>query len=227
LAFNLIDDKAFDEVVAEAAKQDVPVIAFNVDDNATENARLAAVSQKFYEAGQSLAKHVLLDIPEDAHILMTKHDENVSALEERLRGMQDVLKQKGIRWTTIVTGNDAAKGADAVADALRQNPEVRIVLSSGQSDTEAAGRAIEQNFKGKDFWAAGFDFSPKTLELIRDGHIRVTVDQQPYVQGFYPVVALALKLRYGIQPADIDAGAALIDAGNVAQIIELSKEGYR
>lgn len=227
LAFNLIDNKAFDPIVAEAAKQGVPVIAFNVDDSTTENARLAAVSQKFYEAGQSLAKHVISDIPKDSHILMTKHDENVSALEERLQGMQDVLKEKGIRWTTITTGNDAVKGADVVAKALRQNPDIKIVLSSGQSDTEAAGRAIEQNFNGKDYWAAGFDFSPKTLELIRDGHIRVTVDQQPYVQGFYPVVALTLNLRYGIQPANIDAGAALIDAGNVEQIIELSKEGYR
>ena len=34
------------------------------------------------------------------------------------------------------------------------------------------------------------------LQLVRDNHIRFTIDQQPYVQGFYPVVALTLKLRY-------------------------------
>ena len=38
---------------------------------------------------------------------MTKHDNGVSALEDRLRGAQEVLKPKNIKWTTIVTGNDA------------------------------------------------------------------------------------------------------------------------
>jgi len=113
------------------------------------------------------------------------------------------------------------------AKALRENPDIRIVFSSGQSDTEASGRAIEAHFAGKDYSAAGFDLSPKTLELIRDGHVRFTIDQQPYVQGFYPVVALTLNLRYGIQPSDIDPGAGVIDADNVKQIIELSKAGYR
>lgn len=129
--------------------------------------------------------------------------------------------------TTLVTGNDAVKGADAVAAILREHPEIRAVFGSGQSDSEAAGRAIEQYFAGQGYWAAGFDLSPKTLELIQAGHIRFTVDQQPYAQGFYPVVALALKLRYGIEPSNIDTGAAIVDRSNVEQVIDLTSKGYR
>jgi simple sugar transport system substrate-binding protein len=158
---------------------------------------------------------------------MTKHDNGVSALEDRLLGAQEALKPKNITWTTIVTGNDAQSGADVVANALRENHDIRIILSSGQSDTEAAGRAIEAHFSKKGYWAAGFDLSPKTLELIKMGHIRFTIDQQPYVQGFYPVVALTLKLRYGIAPSDIDAGAGIVDRRNVKQVMQLTKAGYR
>ena len=215
IALNLIDAEAFDGVVADAIAKGVPVVGFNVDDNSSPNARLASVNQRLYEAGRILAQHALPDIPAGAHILMTKHDEGVSALEDRLRGAQEVLKPKNITWTTVVTGNDAESGAEIVAKSLRENPDIRIILGSGQSDTEAAGRAIEAHFAKQGYWSAGFDLSPKTLELIRDGHIRFTIDQQPYVQGFYPVVALTLNLRYGIAPSDIDAGAAIVDGSNV------------
>jgi simple sugar transport system substrate-binding protein len=227
IALNLIDAEAFDSVVADAISKGVPVVGFNIDDNSTANARLASVNQRVHAAGRILAQHVLSEIPSGAHILMTKHDEGVSALEDRLRGAQEVLKPKKITWTTIVTGNNARGGAEIVTKALRDNPDIRIILSSGQSDTEAAGRAIEAHFAKKGYWSAGFDLSPKTLELIRDGHIRFTIDQQPYVQGFYPVIALTLNLRYGIAPSDIDAGANVIDSRNVKQVMQLTAAGYR
>jgi simple sugar transport system substrate-binding protein len=227
IALNLIDAEAFDGVVADAIAKGVPVVGFNVDDDSTPNARLASVNQRLYAAGRILGEHSLNDIPVGAHILMTKHDDGVSALEDRLRGARDILKQKNITWTTVITGNDSQAGAEVVAKALRANPDVRVVLSSGQSDTEAAGRAIEAHFAKQGYWSAGFDLSPKTLELIRDGHIRFTIDQQPYVQGFYPVIALTLNLRYGIAPSDIDSGASIIDSRNVKQVLQLTVAGYR
>ena len=227
IAVNIIDPEAFDRVIRETVDKGIPVVGFNVDDHATPNARLSSVNQRLYEAGQSLAEHVLPHIPDGAHVLMTMHDEGVSALEDRLAGEQAVLKKKNARWTVIVTGNDSTKGADVVTEALKANPNTRIVLGTGQSDTEAAGKAIEKSFAGQGYWSAGFDLSPETLRLIHGGHIRCTVDQQPYIQGFYPVIQLTLYLRYGIVPSDIDAGAAIVDAANVDQVLDLTHRQYR
>jgi simple sugar transport system substrate-binding protein len=126
-----------------------------------------------------------------------------------------------------ITGNDAAKGADVIADLLRKYADIRIILGTGQSDTEAAGRALEKHFDADRYWAAGFDLSAETLRLIDAGYIRCTVDQQPYIQGFYPVVQLTHYLRYGIVPSDIDAGASIIDRNNVRQVQELTRRHYR
>jgi simple sugar transport system substrate-binding protein len=227
IALNIIDPEAFDDVVRETIAKGVPVVAFNVDDHATPNARLSSVNQRLYEAGQTLAERLLPLVPENAHILMTMHDEGVSALEDRLRGEQMILKKKNVRWTVLVTGNDSVKGAEIIAEALKQHPDIRIIFGTGQSDTEAAGRAIEKYFPNKDYWSAGFDLSPKTLQLVQKGYIRCTVDQQPYIQGFYPVIQLTLYVRYGIVPSDIDAGAAVIDQSNVEQVVELTKQKYR
>ena len=75
----------------------------------------------------------------------------------------------------------------------------------------------------KGYAAAGFDLSPNILRLIKAGHIRFTIDQQPYTQGFYPVVQLALYCRYGLVPSTMDAGAGIIDGSNVERVIELNR----
>jgi len=227
IAVNIIDPEAFDEVIQEAMAQGIPVVGFNVDDHATPNARLSSVNQQLYEAGQSLAEFMLPDIPENAQVLITMHDEGVSALEDRRDGIQDVLKQKNVVSTVIISGNDSIKGADVIVDALKENPKIRIVFGTGQADTEAAGMAIEKYFLGRGYQAAGFDLSPKTLRLIKEGHIRCTMDQQPYIQGFYPVVQLTHYLRYGIIPSDVDAGATIIEKSNVDQVMALSEKKIR
>ncbi len=227
IAVNLVHTEAFDQVVAEAMRQGVPVVGFNTDDHATPNARMSCVNQRLYPAGRSLARYVAPHVPQGAHVLMTMHDEGVSSLEDRLRGMQEVLAEKKVRWTVRVTGNDSARGADIVADELRKHPDIRIVLCTGQADTEAAGRAIKEHFADRGYWAAGFDLSPATLQLIKQGAIRCTVDQQPYIQGFYPVVQLAFYLRYGIMPSDMDAGAAIIDRSKADQALKMTQQGYR
>jgi simple sugar transport system substrate-binding protein len=227
IALNIIDPEAFDTVVKDAIDHGVPVVAFNVDDSTTPNARLSAVNQHLYEAGRTLAERVAPEIPENSEVLYTMHDLGVSALEDRLRGLQDVLKTKGVTGRTIVTGNDSAAGAAVIVSALKESPGVTIVLGTGQSDTEAAGLGIEQHFKDKGYWSAGFDLSQTTLRLIQENVIRCTVDQQPYIQGFYPAVQLTQYLRYGILPSDIDAGATIIDAKNVGTVIELTGRGVR
>ena len=227
IAINIIDPEAFDEPIQEAMSKGIPVVGFNVDDHATPNARLSCVNQQLYKAGQSLAQFLLPDIQENAQVLITMHDEGVSALEDRRDGIQSILKPKNIEATVIIPGNDSLKGVDVIAKALNENPRIRIILGTGQADTEAAGMVIEKYFRNKGYWAAGFDLSPKTLQLIKDGHIRCTVDQQPYIQGFYPVVQLTHYLRYGIIPSDVDAGATIIDKSNVGQVMALAEKKIR
>jgi len=57
--------------------------------------------------------------------------------------------------------------------------------------------------------------------------INFTVDQQPCIYGFCPVIQLAFYCRYGIRPSSMDAGAGIITKENVASVMELSKKNYR
>jgi simple sugar transport system substrate-binding protein len=227
IAVNIIDPVAFDAAIAAAVAHGVPVVAFNVDDQRTPNARLAAVCQNLLEAGRTLGKEAAAFVPDHSKILMTMHDAGVSALEDRLHGAQEVLRARGVTWVQLITGTDREKAVEKIRAALAAQPEIKIVLATGKADTEAAGLAIERHFAGKGYAVAGFDLCPETLRLVQAGIIRFTIDQQPYLQGYYPVVQLALLRRYGIKPTNIDAGASLITKDNVAAVIELSRQHFR
>jgi simple sugar transport system substrate-binding protein len=243
IALNIIDEKAFDEVIAEAMKKGIPVIAFNVDAqgakakadqkngatpaNAAEPHRLCSVCQDFVSAGRTLGEKAVQFTPKGSKVLITLHDRGISALDQRAEGIQDVLKREGIASKVICSTNEPKKAAELIAAELTADPEIRCVLGTGQTDTEAAGTVIEGLFAGKGYKSAGFDLSPEILRMIKTGVIQCTIDQQPYSQGYYPVVQLTLYCRYGIRPSDIDAGAGVVTQGDVERILGLSKEHYR
>jgi simple sugar transport system substrate-binding protein len=227
IALNIADSAALQAVVKEAMQTGVPVVAFNVDDRRVPNARLSGVCQDFVRAGRVAGTETLKFIPHGGKVLLTRHDAGVSALDERLRGIREVLNSKNIPSRIVIVGNDASKAVDGIARELRADPSIKVILGTGQADTEAAGRAIERDFPSQGCLAAGFDLSPETLRLIKAGVIRFVVDQQPYAQGFYPVVQLTLYCRYGIRPADMDVGATIIHAGVVDQVMALSARHYR
>ena len=227
IALNIIDPVAFDGVAEEARGRGVPLVAFNVDDYATPNARLSAVCQRYYDAGRTVGRRCAEYLPAGSHILMTQHASGVSALDDRLRGEQEELGKKAITWTVVVTGNTAAESAEVIARELKKNRQIRFVVCTGQADTEGAGLAIEKHFRERGVVAAGFDLTPEILRLVKAGIIRFTVDQQPYIQGFYPVVQLTLYKRYGIMPASMDAGAAVITQDQVDSVLKLTEQQYR
>jgi simple sugar transport system substrate-binding protein len=227
IALNIIDPVAFDAVVAETIQKGVPVVAFNVDDYASPNARLSAVCQRYYDAGKITGAECAKYIPNGSHVLMTMHASGVSALDDRLRGEQEELKKKGVTWTVAVTGNSSAEAHAVIRKELIAHPDIHYVVCTGQADTEGAGLAIEEDFKGKGIVAAGFDLGPEILRLLKAGHIRFTIDQQPYIQGFYPVVQLTLLKRYGIRPSSMDAGASIVTKEQADSVMELCKGNYR
>lgn len=227
IALNIIDPLAFDKVVEEAMAAGVPVVAFNVDDNKTPNARMSSVCQNLYVAGQELGKKVADHIPDNSTVMVTMHSEGISALEDRRDGIKDALAHKNIKWVEIITDIFGEASSHIIEKELKNNPGIKAVLCTGLADTEGAAMAIERSFSDSGILAAGFDLSPTNLERIKKGHLAFTIDQQPYMQGYYPVVQLVQYLRYGIVPSNNEIGASFVTKENVDQVEKLILEGYR
>ena len=67
--------------------------------------------------------------------------------------------------------------------------------------------------------AGGFDLVPETLAAIKAGGLDYTIDQQPYLQGFLPVLALYFyKISGGLLfPAETNTGLLFVTKDNVEQ----------
>jgi simple sugar transport system substrate-binding protein len=66
----------------------------------------------------------------------------------------------------------------------------------------------------------GFDLLPTTMESIRDGNMQWTIGQDPYTQGLMPVLMAWKQLERGYPGVFYDTGAEVVDASNIAAIIE-------
>jgi simple sugar transport system substrate-binding protein len=66
--------------------------------------------------------------------------------------------------------------------------------------------------------AGGFDLVPETLASIEAGDLDYTIDQQPYLQGFLPVLALYLYRLSGglVSPVQTNTGLLFVTKDNVA-----------
>ena len=82
------------------------------------------------------------------------------------------------------------------------------------ASTAALAQAIQtNNLQGK-VVAGGFDLIPTTETLLASSYLQFTIDQQPYLQGFLPVLELFLhNASQGLTgAADVDTGIAFLDS---------------
>jgi len=226
IVLNIMDSAVLAPVIKEASDAGIPVVAFNVDDGQVPTDRLSAVCQDLREAGRVLGREAAAFVAPGSTVLLLLHDKGISALEARREGIMEGLADKQVNWKVLIAG-DKERTVEVVTDAINEDPGVNVVLCTGQSDTEGAGLAVARNFKGQGIEVAGFDLSVGTLEMIQEGTIRFAIDQQPYVQGYYPVIQLAQYIRYDLIPSDVDAGADVVGQDKATRVVELSKQNYR
>lgn len=206
IAVNILHPTGLHKALQFCKQRNVPVVTFNVDGE--ESLRLATVSQNFSQAGAALGAFLSPNIPEGAHVLFTLHDAGISALDTRMASMQQALAHRHITATSLVTGNTPELARDTILRELDRCPDISVILGTGQSDTHGAALAALARPE-RQLLVAGFDVCPEILQLVCQGVILATVEQQPYVQGYFPLVLLQKYQTEHIVPFDIDAGNSI------------------
>ena len=227
IATSTLHPTAYNEVLEEVRKAGIPIVLLNTAASQGINNDIPFIGQDVYQAGKKIGANIENIIPDGSKILVPIHSEGISALDERARGIRDGLAGKNLKFESVVTGIEVEDGFRVISEKLKADPEIKIVLCTGQADTEGAGKAVEKFFPDMGYIVAGFDVSPGILHLIKNDVISFTLDQQPYAQGFYPVIQLVQQIRYGIIPSDMDSGSTLISKENVDEVMKLTEEGYR
>jgi simple sugar transport system substrate-binding protein len=125
------------------------------------------------------------------------------------------------------TGTDGAVVADRVGAYLSANPDTTVYFDTGLWHSYVAQVLADRGVAPRQVLLGGFDIVAEVLQQMQAGYIQVQVDQQPYMQGFMPVMEAYLAKNVGLAPADIDTGQGLVLEEDVPELWELAKQGVR
>jgi simple sugar transport system substrate-binding protein len=210
IAVSLVDATAFNSPVASALSAGIPVVAYNAD--VKTNPRLAYIGQDLETSGEELGEHIAKLVPEGDVALFIATPGSLN-IQPRINGALKTLgKYPAIKTHVIATGALGAEELTHIESYFVGHPETKGMFAVDAEDTQAVAETIHKHGAGGRVKGGGYDLLVPTVEGIAAGDIQVTIDQQPYLQGFLPILELYLyqvsKHLSGI--ADVDTGLKFV-----------------
>ena len=152
-------------------------------------------------------------------------------LQPRIEGAEKAIKDSG----APITIHTVATGAADRASKRRSKPIGPATNTKGMyavdgGDTAELAKVMQKfGLAAKGVKAGGFDLTEKTQKLLKEGNIEFTIDQQPYLQGFLPILQLFLWHVSGslTGPAEVDTGPEVPQQrnGHAVRRIEIALRG--
>ncbi len=151
---------------------------------------------------------------------------------QRTIGVIDALTKAGVQ--VIYQEIDSATNADPNAGTatfvgvMKANPDIKLVVTDHGALTSNAGvYAQAASLKPGQVFFAGFDMSPNTAQAVKSGYQNLVIDQQPFLQGYLPILNICLTKKYGFSGLDINTAGAFVDSANVDAIAPLAAQEIR
>jgi simple sugar transport system substrate-binding protein len=204
---SLIDPHAFNAPVAASLKAGIPLVAYNADEPQT--GRLAYIGQDLFVSGQEMGTHIASLVPsgEIALFIATPGSANI---QPRINGALATLKSHpSIQPKVVATGAAVPNELTVINSWATAHPTAKGMFAVDAGSTQGLAQTIQkQGLLAKGWKGGGYDLTPITQQLLAAGQIEFTIDQQPYLQGFFPILELYLyKVSQGLSGiADVDTG---------------------
>jgi simple sugar transport system substrate-binding protein len=227
IAVALIDLHAFNAPVEAALKAGIPVVAYNAD--APTNKRLSYIGQDLHLAGEKMGQRIVAAVKSGdvALFIATPGSAN---LQPRIEGAEAAIKASGapISIHTVATGAAVPGELSTIEAYWVGHTSTKGMYAVDGGSTESLARVMQKlGLPAKGVKAGGFDLTEGTQKLLKEGNIEFTIDQQPYQQGFLPILQLFFWTVSGSLsgPAEVDTGLKFLNKETVAPYVE-SKTRY-
>jgi simple sugar transport system substrate-binding protein len=220
IAVSLVDLTAFNSPVAKALSSGIPVVAYNAD--AATNPRLAYIGQDLKVSGQEMGAHIAQLVP-SGDIALFIATPGALNIQPRIDGALQALKaHPSITPHVLATGADVPGELTKIQSYAVGHPNTKGYFAVDAGSTQSLAQTIQKNgLRAKGVKGGGYDLTPVTEALLSAGQIDFTIDQQPYLQGFLPILELymynATQKLTGI--ADINTGLKFLDKTTIGPYV--------
>ena len=221
----------FKDAIDSAVKQGIPVIC--VDSDSPESHRVMFIGTDNYRAGIESGQRLVEVMHEHGRAVVLTIPGQLN-LDERLRGVQDVLKKYPHISVAYVYDDQGSPDTarQEVSELLGKDKDVQAIVCLEASGGPGAANALDQAGMTGKVYILAMDANPDTLTSISRGLVTATVAQKPYTMGFYGLEYLDDLHHNRVHqfkdwrsaptsplPAYIDTGTAIIDGRNVEDFI--------
>jgi simple sugar transport system substrate-binding protein len=212
----LVSNTAFNSPVVKALAAKIPVLAYNAD--SASNARLAYIGQDLFVSGQEMGQHIAALVPSGDIALFIATPGSLN-IQPRIDGAQAELKKHpSIKTHVVATGAALTQEQSTVESFITSHPTFKGFFAVDGGSTQVVGQSIQKHtLASKGVKGGGYDLTPVTQQTLASGALEFTIDQQPYLQGFLPILELYLynasQTLTGI--ADVNTGLKFLDKTTV------------
>jgi simple sugar transport system substrate-binding protein len=154
----------------------------------------------------------------------------IPGIAPRDLGIVSALENHGLKVVKVVQQDQFATNPQGmtplVVGALRRNPNVKLVSFSGGQFLGAAGIFLRAAGKRPgQVKAMGFDVVPSVIRAMKQNWAQLTWVQQPFLQGYLPVLSLCLQKKWLFAPLTTDTGVGAVTIKNFRKYIPLVNRG--
>src|SRR5688572_5114317 len=184
-----LDDTGMRVPVADAQKQNIPVVIIDSGLNEVETTSFVATDN--FKGGQMAGEEVVRLLNGKGRVIMMRYSEGSASTEEREAGFLDVVKkQPGI---TIVSDNQYGGATTESAQKTAENllasfgGKFDAIYCPNESTTFGTLRALEDAGVAGTVKFVGFDASAKLIDGLKSGKINGLIVQNPHKMGYLEI----------------------------------------
>lgn len=198
-----------DPCVNSAIEAGIDVFCFNGDLPDTD--RIAWYGMDDYTAGQAAGQAIADALPNGGKYAIITGSFSVYGHEKRRTGCRSITDpQSGLKLVGEYENNDDAEAAYSLTtDIITANPDINAIYVTAGGPSGAA-QAIEDAGKSGQITLVCHDCLSAVADYIASGTISMCIDQDPFNQGYQPIIdAFNLEVA-GTKPTELNTYEAVI-----------------
>lgn len=226
---------AYDDIVKTAMANGIPVATTNSFDPGILN-RLGISHTGQDASAAAIAGNALVDclvsrgitegsiiLPNDTAMGNIEVNNRVNAAFNAIvagleaKGMLDKF-QVDAGPENVGVSADMNDPANSIISLIESRGNVVGAFAGNNVFTPALASAVAQTGNTNKMCAYGFDLGPAQQEALKAGNLTGALGQQPFLQGFWPVMQLYLQIDRGISAANLDTRAQLVTGETVGSV---------
>jgi ribose transport system substrate-binding protein len=182
------DEARFAQLV-QAQKTHGHIVLF--DSDLPQSGRALYIGADNYKAGLGHGREVVRVLAGKGGKVFPMSSVNSDAIRERLRGLQDAIKDTpSIELQPLQTGTDAASVQMLAAQTITDHPDIVMFAGLSNGGTVGPANAVVAANKGGQILIVGYDATAQNQQSLKNGVISALVGQRFYWEGFLVTQAL-------------------------------------